>query len=133
MTHEDVLRRSYEDFNTRSLAWVEEYCTPDVEWHMTDTLPDAQSYRGHAGVRQFFEEQLWPIFERFELEPVAFEEHHGDRMLVHLRVNGVASGSGMDLDAAAIHVVEFRSEKIETLRVFLGGEMEERARAALTA
>ncbi|MFL5884311.1 MAG: nuclear transport factor 2 family protein [Thermoleophilaceae bacterium] len=133
MTHEQVMMKSYEDFNRRSLAWVEEYCDSNVEWHMTDTLPDAESYHGRAGVRQFFEEQLWPVFERFELHPVGFEHHGEDRLLVRLDVKGSGAGSGMDLDAQLIHVVEFRGNKIASLRVFLGAEQEARARAAISA
>lgn len=39
---------------------------PDIEWHVPPILPDPATYRGHEGVKQFFE--TWnETFDDFEV------------------------------------------------------------------
>ena len=69
----------------------------DVAWDMTrSNVPGMGVYRGHAGVRQFFEEWLG-TFEEFYARPEEFV-HAGDHVVVQVCQGGRGKGSGVEVE-----------------------------------
>jgi len=90
----EVVRRTIE-IGVRDVdAWLEFY-DPEVEWLPTpQSLPAGRSYRGHEGVRRFWED-LFSTWEEYEVEAEEFQDL-GDQGIVTGRVRA-RSARGVDL------------------------------------
>lgn len=108
MRESDVqaVRASYEALNSGDIEATLAVTAPDVEWHESSALPDADVYRGRKALRAFLEEflQSWERFHQ-EVEDVVVE---GDRaaLMIHLTARG--RGSGAEVDARYAHVWTLR-------------------------
>jgi ketosteroid isomerase-like protein len=82
-------------FSRRELDRSLEYFHSEVVWEVSPEMsPDAGTYRGHAGVRQFWE--FWhTLFEGFALEIVDVEVLEDGRILVSALPQGTGSASGV--------------------------------------
>jgi ketosteroid isomerase-like protein len=81
-------------------------------------MPDAGTYRGQEGVRQFF--QTWlDTFHGFRLhleECVAVDEH---LVLATFRVSGAGAGSGAEVASPAFfQLIEFRDGLLVRARMY---------------
>jgi uncharacterized protein len=128
----EVLRRSYEAFNTGDISrWLEGW-HPDAEMHDLPTLPDAKVYRGHTELRTWIESILEGA-EYFRVVPERFTEAD-DFVLVPVQASAGGEGtwlSGMKVEMRFVHVFEMRDGKIQCLRTY-ATEDEARKAAAVS-
>jgi ketosteroid isomerase-like protein len=89
----------------------------EVEWTSADQFPDAQTYRGREGVRQFFTGWL-DAFEGFQLHLEKSVAAGDEIVIAALRVSGEGSGSGAPVEATFAQVIEFRDRQIFRARMF---------------
>ena len=74
----------------------------------------ASTYRGHSGLRRWYEEAT-EDWEELRIEPYEFREV-GDRLAVFLRAIGRGRGSHVEVAAEIVHVAEFREGKFTRLQ-----------------
>jgi ketosteroid isomerase-like protein len=73
---------------------------PEIEWIPLDSLPEATTFRGPDGMREFW--RLWQeTFEAFHAEPEEYVEA-GDAVVVITHIEGRGRDSG-----AAVHTPGF--------------------------
>jgi uncharacterized protein len=85
----------------------------------------ASTYRGHQGLRRWFQEanEAW---DELRVEPYEFREA-GDRLAVFLRATGRGRGSHVEVEAEIVHVAEFHDGKFTRLDGF--GDREQALKA----
>jgi ketosteroid isomerase-like protein len=97
----EVVRRAFAAFNRGDLDAALKRMHPDIEWQTHDAFPDAGTYRGREGVREFW--QTWrDTFRGFRLhleECVPVGEHC---VLAAFRVSGEGAGSGVGVESPAV-------------------------------
>jgi ketosteroid isomerase-like protein len=114
----DRVRETVEAFNRGDLDAALDRAHPDIQWRSLDAFPDAGTYRGPEGVREFF--QTWlDTFQGFRLhleECVTVDEH---LVLATLRVSGEGAGSGVEVESPAFfQLLEFRDGLVIRARMF---------------
>ena len=120
MAQENVkaVRETVEAFSRGDLDDALARLHPEVEWRTLDAFPDAGTYSGPEGVRDFF--QAWvDTFEDFRLHLegcVAIDEH---LVLATLRVSGTGAGSGVEVASPAFfQILELRDGLVFRARMF---------------
>jgi hypothetical protein len=87
----------------------------DIEWDTThfEGWPETGVYRGHDGVRKFFDDWL-ATWDRYE---VRLEEaiEVGERVLTLYWQRGVGRGGGVPMEFRGAQVIEFRDGKIAVI------------------
>ena len=102
------------------------YCHPDIEVIPFGAAMEGRSYRGHAGVRDWWEHEIEPNWETFETHAEDYEQV-GERLVVF--GHWVARGrSGVELNTPATWVVEVKDGKVFRWQTFT--ERAEALRAA---
>jgi ketosteroid isomerase-like protein len=120
MSQENVerVREAIEAMNRGDFEAAFEGAHPDLEWQTLDAFPDAGTYRGPEGVREFF--QIWrETFRglRMHLEDcVPVDEH---RVVAALRVSGEGTESGVEVQSPTFfQLLEFRDGQLIRGRMF---------------
>jgi len=80
----------------------------------------ASTYRGHQGLRRWFQEAN-DAWDELRVEPYEFREA-GDRLAVFLRATGRGRGSHAEVEAEIVHVAEFQGGKFTRLEGFADRE-----------
>ncbi len=95
---------------------IPQMCDPEIEWHEDPQRADGRVHRGHAGVRESWEQWLdhWDDYG-FEVERVV---DCGDHVLVVAQEHGRGAVSGATVSARNYMVVTFRDRKILRYREF---------------
>jgi ketosteroid isomerase-like protein len=131
MSQENVekVRASQDAYSRGDFDAALAYFDPDVEWYVAaDVLPDPATYRGHEGVRAFWQ-TLAEAFEGFHLEIEECRALSPAQVLVTNRAHGTGAGSGVEVSSATFfQVVDFRDGK--TIRVRMYGNEAEALEAA---
>jgi ketosteroid isomerase-like protein len=99
----NTVRAILDAFNRGDMHGFLDMCDPDIEWDLSQRLIDPEKYRGHEGVKKFFEQQLeaWeeaPLMEAEELIDA------GDQVVAFVRVHGRGKGSGAAVEARIAQV-----------------------------
>jgi uncharacterized protein len=97
----EVVLGAYESFNRGDVEAMLDLLHPDVEWVPPPTSVEPQPLRGREAVREYVAPN---IFERQTAEPIETIEE-GNRLLVAARVRARGSGSGVEIDQTAYHVL----------------------------
>ena len=98
MSKENVVL-AYEAFGALERRDVEGFLAlvdPSVEFTSLIQEAEARVYRGHAGVRQFFDLML-SVFPDWR-PTIESAEDFGDTVLVRARIRGTAATSGMEVE-----------------------------------
>jgi ketosteroid isomerase-like protein len=90
----EFARRGYEAFNEGGVEAILDFLEPDIEWVNEHPVPMRKTYRGHDGVRKYFEE-LTALFEDLRLMPEEFIPIGNEYVLVFLRVRGRGTTTGV--------------------------------------
>jgi ketosteroid isomerase-like protein len=92
---------------------------PAIEWHVdADLVPDAATYRGHDGVRQFWEEWREAI-EGMSLEVEECRTVAADQVLAITRTRGRGSGSGAPVASGRFaQLVDYREGQAVRVRLY---------------
>jgi len=106
---ETLLYDAYEALAEGDVDALLGVCTPDVTWHIPGRGPQAGTYRGEAGIREFLSklDDLTGGTFRVDLAEVLV----GEPYLVALAF-AVAERNGRSLDARVVHVWEVRDGKL---------------------
>jgi ketosteroid isomerase-like protein len=112
----EIVRSMYEAFNVGEIEVALTYLHPEPEMQMSAELPDQASYHGLAefqhGLTGWLE--AWKWF-RFEIEGLADADA---RVLMEIRLWGVAKGSGIETERAVFHVWRFQDGKPQRCEVY---------------
>ena len=89
----------------------------------------ATTYRGHQGLRRWYEEanEEW---DELTIDAHEFREQ-GDQLIVFLRAVGRGKGSHVEVEAEIVHVAEFRDGKFTRLHAY--GDREQALAAVSSA
>ena len=111
------LRAAYVAWSARDLDTFAETFAEDVELRpFLGRGLGASSYRGHAGLRRWYEEAN-EVWDELVVEPQEFREI-GKYVVVFVRAVGRGHGSHVQVEAEITHVAEFRDGKVIVLRGF---------------
>jgi ketosteroid isomerase-like protein len=113
----DQARAAYAAWSARDLDAFVQVFSEDVEVKpVLGRGLGASEYRGHSGLRRWFEEanEAW---DELRVEPREFHEV-GNRLAVILRAIGRGRGSQVEVEAELVHVAEFRDGKVTRLEGF---------------
>jgi uncharacterized protein len=119
-------RAAYAAWSARDLDAFVEIFAEDVEVKpFLGRGLGASTYRGHGGLRRWYEEanEDW---DELRIEPHEFREA-GDRLAVFLKAIGRGSGSHVEVEAELVHVAEFQNGKVTRLEGF--GDREQALKA----
>ena len=98
-------------FNRRDLGAYLALTHPEVEFTPYEvSVQGGEPYRGHAGVRSWWEESF-AVFPDFRGEVYEVREL-GDRTFARGRIRGQGAGSGASFERALWQVAEWRDGKI---------------------
>ncbi|MGW2327425.1 nuclear transport factor 2 family protein [Streptomyces sp. NPDC001700] len=92
------------------------FFAPDVVLHQADALPFGGTWRGHAGMEQFFlaMSRTWKSFEMVKQEFLAT----GETTVVLTQVSASARATGRKLTFPILQTIEFRDGRIAEVRPF---------------
>ena len=115
-TEVEIVRAALDAYNRRDLQAVLEVIDPDAEFIPLRSVLEGTPYRGHDGMRKFFEEtgEEW---DELRIEGEEWRDL-GDRVLVigHFRARG--RSSGVELHTPAAWLASLRDGRIVYLRAY---------------
>ena len=106
-----VVRKTWDACSRRDTDGFLADLDPEVEAVPFGAAMEGRVYRGHAGVRQWLEREIYETYETFETIPEEFQEV-GNHLVVFGHWCARGKESGMDLEFAATWVVDVRDGKI---------------------
>ena len=104
MSQENVeaVREMYAAWERGDIDWIVEHSDPEVEIVQPPEVPDAKTYRGHAGVREAFED--WPKqWDEFRVELLDVIDVSDTQTISVTRHNLTARGIEMEQEVAYVH------------------------------
>jgi ketosteroid isomerase-like protein len=110
----EIVRRSFDQFAREGLGSVLGYFDSEIEWTTTDGYLEAATYRGHEGIRRYFE-TLTGEFENVRMEADELIDA-GDHVLVCVRMSGRGKASGADVELTLTSVCSLREGKFVRIR-----------------
>lgn len=113
-----LVRAVLDAYGNQDLEAILEHLHTSVEWVPPIALAEGRTFRGHAGVREWWED-LISTFEGFSAEVEQFREA-GDGLLALGRILSYGRGSGVEISDEVGWLWEFRDGKINRMRIYLG-------------
>ena len=113
----EIIRRSYDAFNDRDLATLEEFIHPEFAVELENSIGfDRGSHRGMAGLRRFFV-GYWDSFEELSVE---LEQLIGEApaIVAIVMVRGRGTGSGVLVEQRGPHLWTFRDGMVASLALY---------------
>ena len=115
------------DFELVSKAWAAssrgdiegtlQFCSADIEVVPFGAALQGRTYRGHDGVRDWWQNEIVPNWESFQVIPDEFQRV-GDHVLVLGRWLARGRSSGVELEMPATWVVKVLGGKIVAWQTF---------------
>jgi ketosteroid isomerase-like protein len=118
----------YAAFAERDFDTIIENCHPEVEFTSLTMESEGVTYRGHEGLREYFD-RLLDVLPNWRPEIEEIQEH-GDCIMVRTRIQATPSGGSVPVEQVMWQVVRFRDDLAVRWDFF---RTEEEARAALTS
>jgi uncharacterized protein len=113
----EVVRRAYVAFNRRDLATLLQQLDPAVEWLTSGDFAGTDAvYRGHQGVRRWFEVLLGE-WDEYRAEPEEFLDA-GDEVMVVERLQGRGRTSGVHVAMPYYAVLTVRRARVVRRRSY---------------
>jgi ketosteroid isomerase-like protein len=109
-----TLRAAYDAFKRQDIPTVMAALDDEIEWTSPDNLPFGGTFRGHAGVGQFFG-QLPEYWKELNVDPEEFIDE-GDVIVVPVHLTG--AGAGGSLDSKTLHLWRMRAGKAVSFREY---------------
>lgn len=112
MSREDVelIRKTFDAYEHEGLDGILRFYDPEVEWTPTAEFVESSTYRGHDGVRRYFDTVAGEFDDfRLELEEVL---DAGDQVVVFSRISGQGKLSGAAVELKLITVSSLRDGKV---------------------
>jgi len=100
-----LVELAHEYLNAGDIDALIELCDADFELDMSARTLNPEIYRGHAGIRRFYDE-VSEVWDEFRWEPQRFVEADA-KVVVLLHSHGRGKGSGLEMarDAAMVWTV----------------------------
>jgi ketosteroid isomerase-like protein len=113
----DVLRRALAAYNARDIDAFIEHFHPGIELHSAYSAVGGADYRGHDGLRKFFQdfEEMWEDGSR--VEPEAYFDL-GDAVVSSYVVHGRRPPTGVEVDLPSALVARFQGGLIAYLKAY---------------
>ena len=92
----DAAHRAYDAFSRGDWEAFVELIDPDVEFQSLMLEAESESYRGHEGVREYFE-ALHDVFPDWQSEITQLRDF-GDTLVIESRAVATAKSSGIELE-----------------------------------
>jgi ketosteroid isomerase-like protein len=128
--NEQVIRDGFRAFSEERFDDCLATLDPEVEWHIAFQLPDLPPERrivhGHDEVLELWE-QFAGVWERLVFEPERILYDEGETAIVRIRVQGIGSGSRIEVDRTIFYAMTIRDRKL--LRILPFDTPEEAAAA----
>lgn len=101
----ELVRRAHDRLNEGDIESLVSLCDPDFDLDMSARVLNPATYRGHEGLRRFYDE-VSEVWEDFRWEPQRLVSK-GDKVVVLLHSHGRGRGSGLEMarDAAMLWTV----------------------------
>jgi uncharacterized protein len=112
----DLARQMYRLFREGDLAYFE-ILDPEIEWHVSESIPGGGHLHGLAEVIGFLEAS-GELFEGGFPDPEEFISA-GDKLVVLGTWRGRARSTGVTVEAPFAHVGEFRDRKLVRFRNYI--------------
>ena len=113
----ELVREAYRTLNSGDDEAVLRLAASDVEIEASGLMLDQGTYRGHDGVRTYWEDLRKVWGDTLRSHPHEFVEHE-DRVLVVARTSVTGESSGVTIDALVAHVWTIRDGKIVRFQTF---------------
>jgi uncharacterized protein len=113
----EFARRGYAAFNEGGVDAILAYLEPGIEWVVLGPAPFAGTYRGHEGVREFFE-MLFSLFEGVRADVDEFIPIGGEYVLVFLRVWARGIGTRVEGEAPVAMLWKVGETGAAQVRIF---------------
>ena len=110
----EIVRRGHDAFRTGGEEALFAFFDPEVDLSPIEESPGVDNYRGHDGVRRYFEVTR-DAFGDFGWEPREFVDL-GDHVLVATRFHAHGRGSGVPVEAMIYNVFTVRDGKVVQVR-----------------
>ena len=104
----EIVRRAYDALSRHDFNTFKALHDPDVE--LTPLRPEGATYRGHDGVRTYWDE-LFDVFPDFNVEIDDVREV-GDLMLIAARISGRGKGSDVPVGQPIWQLGEIRGGRV---------------------
>jgi ketosteroid isomerase-like protein len=108
----ELARRAHQLWSQGELEAFIELCDPEIEFTVLTGAMEGRSYRGHSGVRKWFD-SMRQAFERFETNVVDAEDLGDCKVLVTIRIVATGRGSGIELEQTVYQLAEGRDGRIQ--------------------
>jgi ketosteroid isomerase-like protein len=112
----EIIRRSLEAFQQGGLDASLRFYDPEVTWEEAQDEPEAETYRGHDGIRALAQKWMVP-FDDLRIEPEEFIDA-GEAVVMPYRFRGRERSSGTDVTAPETWVFWLRNGKISEVREY---------------
>ena len=100
LSNADKFRAAIDAVNRGDIEGTLAHVHPKVAWEPPGILPDAETYRGHQGVRDWWR-TMDDAFENLRLDPLGdFTELDEVHVLVPIRASGRGRQSGVEVNVA---------------------------------
>jgi ketosteroid isomerase-like protein len=118
-----LLREAYESIGRRGIEDVDAWdvISEDVVIRDRPEAPDAQTYKGRAGVREALAISD-DSFEDFSMEPVDLIGVGSNRVVIVLRMHGRGRGSGVPVEEEIAHLWTIDNGKAVAMQVYSHAE-----------
>jgi ketosteroid isomerase-like protein len=124
----EIVRNGFAAFNRDGVEGILPFLDPDFEATTPPNLAsEPDTYRGHDGVRRWFD-SFDEVMEEIRWDPRAFHEE-GGRVVVEFTLRARGKTSGLDFGQEAVMVWELRDGKAIGLELY---PTLEEARASLS-
>jgi ketosteroid isomerase-like protein len=103
MAPADVVRAAFGAFNRRALDEGAVYLSPDVEWHLPESVLNPSVVRGVDALRGLLEAEF-EAFSEVRRDPVELEEDEDGRVVGTISARMRGRASGIELEERAPYV-----------------------------
>jgi len=121
-TPSELAKASFAALSEEGVEGMLPYVHPEFEM---ETLPgiaaEPQVYRGHDGVRRWFD-SFYEVMDEIVITADEVTELSGDRALVQFHMHATGQSSGLEVEQKAAAVATMRDEKLIRLEFLLPGE-----------
>jgi ketosteroid isomerase-like protein len=104
-----LVKRGYEAWNAGDRGWVLDHMSEAVEWITPEDDPDSSTYRGYAGVEEYWGQWRAAVGQlNFLVEEMI---DAGDNVVVVARRQGRGEHSGLEISDRVIQVFHFEGDR----------------------
>jgi ketosteroid isomerase-like protein len=103
----DLVRRSWEAFNTGGLDAIEQFWHPDIEWRAAEgEVDDIGAFRGRERMRRYYADWLEMLDDwHAEVEEIVFDDDERVAAMIRTSARGRASGAPSEGRYAIVYTV----------------------------